>query len=160
MATFIHIFAESDCASIKRSGIRMQKTSYREYDGVFLSPVTSDYYFTHQWARELKRFENVPKLAARVRIPDTEKVWVGRYNEPHDKLSAAEAIRFACEQETPRGLEVILPRKVSSKEIIAVYRPNRNTGWRFFPESNGEKPLGYPEYQRGEPYSRKLRLED
>jgi hypothetical protein len=48
MATFIHIFAEKDKASIIKNGIKVYKAAWRELNGVFVSPIIEDYYSTHQ----------------------------------------------------------------------------------------------------------------
>jgi hypothetical protein len=157
MATFIHIFAESDRASILRSGIKMNRTRWRQIDGVFLSPVTADHTQTHQWMREVERERNVPKLAARVRLPDETMVWIGRYNDEHLHVTAAEAIGIAREHEDPQGLEVILPRSVRPSELLKVYRPPKVVGWRWYPGAHGKRPCGCPYCQRGEPGARKLR---
>jgi hypothetical protein len=156
MATFVHIFPESEKASILKNGIKVLKTSWRNVNGVFLSPVTANYYYTHQWNREVLRLENVPRLAARVRISDDDIVYIGKYNERHQKVIASEAIKIVREHIALEGLEVILPRKVLPKEITKIYKPNRNVGWRYYPGSNGKKPCGCDYCQRGLPYSRKL----
>jgi hypothetical protein len=156
MATFVHIFPEREKASILKNGIKVLKTSWREVNGVFLSPVTVNYYYTHQWNREVLRLENLPRLAARIRIHDEELVYIGKYNEKHQRVKASEAIKIMLEHTAPEGLEVILPRKVMPKEITRVYKPNRNVGWRYYPGSNGKKPCGCSYCQRGLPYSRKL----
>jgi len=158
MATFTHIFAESDKGKILRNGIKISKFRYRENNGVFVSPVIDNYFYTHQWYRELKRIENVPKLAARIRIPDKELVLVGKYNGKHITVSASEAVRIVKEHNDPGGLEVIIGRNIKPKEILKIYKPNKVVGWRYYPKSHGAMPCGCPYCQRGEPNSRKLRL--
>ena len=39
------------------------------------------------------------------------------------------------------GLEVIVPRKIMPKEIIRTYLAPRITGWRYYPEAKGKKPV-------------------
>ena len=160
MATFVHIFPESAKARITRNGIRPLKTGWRLVDGVFLMPVVQSYVVTHQWNREIERVRNVPKLAARIRIGDDEKVHVGVYNQYHEEVSAAEAIAIAAEHTGMTGFEVVLPRKVEPKEIIRIYRPDRNVGWRYSPKSNGRRPCPCQMCQRGEPFSSKLRAQE
>ena len=140
MATFVRIFPEADRASIQRSGIRVTKTKSHQAAGVFVSPVTENYVHTHQLMREVQRVRNVPKLAARIRIPDTQGVRIGKYNERHIEVAAAEAIAIARIHWDSRGLEVIIPRGVRATEIIKIYRPPKVVGWRYFPDAHGVRP--------------------
>lgn len=158
MATFIHICAEEDRTLIQRNGIKVSKATWRKLNGVFLSPLTEDYTQSHQWMREVQRIRNVPKLAVRVRIPDEELVYVGKYNEEHIEVTAAQSIGLAREHTAPWGLEVILPRRIEPAEIVNVYRPPKVVGWRRHPNAKGTKPCGCPYCQRGEPASKKLRI--
>ena len=159
MAIFVHIFAEEDKFNILRNGIKVVKTKWREIDGVFVSPVTEDYSQTHQWLREVQRVRNVPKLAVRVRIPDDELVYIGKYNEEHLRVRAAEAIAIARKHEEPAGLEVIVPRAITADEVLKTYRPPKMAGWRYHPNAKGTKPCGCPYCQRGEPGAKKLRAQ-
>lgn len=137
------------CSRIRRQGaredptggIRVFKNTWRKINGVFLSPQTEDYSQTHQWYREIQRHKNVPKLVARVRIPDDETVWVGIYNKEHLERTAAEAIGMAREHREPDGLEVILPRAVQASEILKFIDLPKAVGWRYQPGSNGKKTL-------------------
>jgi hypothetical protein len=157
MATFIHIFAEEDRSKILRGGIKVVKQAWRENNGVFLSAQTEDYSQTHQWYREVQRLRGVPKLAARVRIPDEEEVLIGKYNEQHIEVTAAKAIAMTREHKGPAGLEVILPRSISPAEILKTYRLPKAVGWRYHPGAKGTRPCGCSYCQRGEPGGRKLR---
>ena len=157
MATFVHVCADRDRARILRSGIRVFRSKLRRLNGVFATPVVEDYYRTHQWLRELKRYENIPRLVVRFRIPDDERVLVGRYNEEHLTVTAAEAVAIARAHTDPLGLEVIIPRAIRPAEIMKVIRPLKPVGWRYHPGAKGTKPCGCPYCQRGEPKSRKLR---
>jgi hypothetical protein len=71
--------------------------------------------------REVQRIRNFPKLAVRVRIPDDESVYIGKFNEEHVAVSAAEAIAIAREHQDPWGLEVIVSRAISPAEVIKIY---------------------------------------
>jgi len=159
MATFIHIFTEDDKKSLLRNGIKLQKTKWRNIDGVFVSPVTEDYYFTHQWHREVNRVRNVPKLVARIKIPDDELVYLGKYNEEHVEVTASKAIGIARKHDDPHGLEVIIPRRIEPNEIQKVYKPTKIVGWRYHPKAKGTKPCGCSYCQRGEPKSKRIREE-
>jgi len=157
MAIFTHIFAESNKGKILRNGIKIMRSKYRENNGVFVSPIIDNYYYTHQWFREILRHQNVPKLAVRIRIPDNELVLIGKYNEDHINVKASEAIKIAKEHNAPGGLEVIVSRNIKPREIVKIYKPNKVVGWRYYPNSHGARPCGCPYCQRGEPNSRRLR---
>ena len=120
-------------------------------------PVMRDHLTTHQWNRELRRFRKVPKVVVQFRIPDRDMVSVGAYNSEKIKVTASEAIGIVREHQAPFGLEVIVPRKISSKEIMKFYTPPKVVGWRYWPESHGHKPCPCPFCQKGMPYSKKLR---
>lgn len=98
-------------------------------------------------------------LAARIRIPDDTPVLIGKYNSEHIEVTAAKAIGIAREHEDPLGLEVIALRKIEPKEIISFYKPPKVTGWRYYPAAKGVKPCGCEYCQRGEPYSKRIKLE-
>jgi len=157
MATFVHIFAADDRASILKNGIKVQKAIWRKTNGVFVSPVTKNYYATHQWHREVQRVSNVPKLAARIKIPDDQQVLIGKYNDDHIDVAASRAIRVAMKHEDPIGLEVIIPRAIKPDEILKIYKPPKVVGWRYHPAAKGTKPCGCPYCQKGEPFSKKIK---
>ena len=108
MAQFIHLFDESDAASIKRGGIRVEKTKWRKLNGVFLFPLTENFVIAHQWMRELRRRRGQALLAARIRLKDTERVLLGKYNEDHIETTAARALGIVRQHHDPMGLQVIL----------------------------------------------------
>jgi len=59
--------------------------------GVFAVPVTDNYIRTHQWLRELHRFTQQALVGVYFRLPDDEQVWLGRYNQAHQRVTAAAA---------------------------------------------------------------------
>ncbi len=140
MAQFIHLFDETNAARIRRGGIRIAKASWRRLNGVFLFPLTENFVVNHQWMRELRRRRGQVILAARIRIDDAEHVLLGKYNEPHMQVRAAEAIGIVRKHTDPMGLQVILPRSVKPGEIESVYRPPKIIGWRFYPGARGRRP--------------------
>ncbi|MCB1634156.1 MAG: hypothetical protein KDI37_11370 [Xanthomonadales bacterium] len=159
MAQFIHLFDARHERSIRRGGIRVRRTKWRLDNGVFAHPQTENPILNHQWMRELRRRQGLQLLAARLRIPDTELVRVGKYNATKLVLTAAAAIGVVREHSDPLGLEVIIPRAIAPHEILAIYRPPKVTGWRFYPAARGRKPCGCEYCQRGEPFSRRLRTD-
>lgn len=92
MALFIHLFDERDAAKIRRGGIKASEMRARKEKGVYVSPQVENYVVAHQWMRELRRRAGKIMLAARIRIPDDEPVLLGRFNEEHLSVTAAEAI--------------------------------------------------------------------
>lgn len=158
MAHFIHLFDEREERNIQRNGIKLFRSKWRKINGVFLFPQTENFVVNHQWMRELRRRNGQIMLAARIRIPDEEKVFIGKYNEEHIQVTASEAIGIARLHSDPMGLEVIITRPIASKEIGSIYKPLKISGWRYSPKAKGRKPCGCPYCQRGEPYSQSIKL--
>ena len=107
--------------------------------------------------RELRRQRGQQLLAARIRLNDGERVLLGKYNEDHIEVTAARAIGIVRQHHDPMGLQVVLPRSVSRKEIESFYRPAKVVGWRYYPAARGRSPCGCPYCQRGEPFGRRIR---
>ena len=156
MAQFVHLAAESIHRSILRNGIKVSRAK-RAHRSVFAHPQTENFVVNHQWMRELRRFRGVSIIGVRFRIPDNERVWLGKYNAEHIDVAASEAVGIARQHTDPLGLEVIIPRPVRAKEIESIYSPPKVSGWRYYPGAKGRKPCGCPYCQRGEPYSKNLR---
>jgi hypothetical protein len=92
MAMFVHLAPESRIALIRRNGIRrLRRTTGSFPGGVFAVPVTRNFYVSHQWLRELKRRNRGPIAGVYFRVPDTERVWVGHYNQGHRRPGADSA---------------------------------------------------------------------
>jgi hypothetical protein len=157
MAQFIHLLDSNDASRIRRGGIRVVKSKSRKVNGVFLFPLTENFVISHQWMRELRRLRGQTLLAARIRLDDEEPVLLGKFNEPHMPLTAAEAIGIVREHNDPLGLEVILPRSVKAKEIESFYRPPKVIGWRYYPNARGRPPCGCSYCQKGEPFGKRIR---
>jgi hypothetical protein len=157
MAAFVHLTAERNLKSILRNGITRLSHRGSETPGVYVSPVTPNYYASHQWVRELKRRSAGPIIAIYLRIPDEEQVSVGRYKDEHFQMTAAQAIAMVMQCEYIGGVEVIVPRKIGKDEVLRVQSVSQVIGWRYYPEAHGKKPCGCPYCQRGEYGARKLR---
>lgn len=160
MAQFIHLFDAGNTSKIRKNGIVMSRARQRALNGVFVFPQTENFVVSHQWMRELRRRAGQTLLAARIRIGDDESVYIGKYNEAHLCVRAAEAVGIARDHSDPLGLEVIIPRSIKPKEILAFYKPPKVVGWRYYPGARGVKPCGCRYCQRGEPYGRRLRDAD
>jgi hypothetical protein len=155
MAQFIHLATESHRRSIRQSGIKISRAG--SLSGVYAYPQTENFVVSHQWMRELKRMRGKPMIAVRFRIPDSERVLIGKFNAEHIEVSAAEAVGIARAHKDPLGLEVIILRSVRASEVKSFYVLPKAVGWRYYPAAKGRKPCGCPYCQRGEPYSKRIR---
>lgn len=157
MATFVHLTPEKNLKAILRNGITRLTKRQNGSLGVYASPVTQNFYASHQWLRELKRRNAGPIVAIYLRIPDEAPVSVGRYNHEHVTMTAAQAVATVMQCDYVAGYEVIIPRKITKDEIHNVRTVSQVIGWRYFPEAHGKKPCSCPYCQRGEYGGRKLR---
>ena len=154
MALFVHLAPENSIRSIRRSGLRPGKYS----KGVFALPATPDFYASHQWLRELKRFTPGSIRAVYFRLPGDAPVLFGRYGGPHREGTADEAVAALMKAEDKLGAEAIVLEAVPAKAITSIRALRQVTGWRFFPAAKGRKPCGCPGcISRGEPFSQALR---
>jgi hypothetical protein len=140
-AQFVHLADAKKTRRIAKGGILAVDTRIEGIRGFYCTPVSLDFYRTHQRLRELKRrgiktFQAVPFQLA----PNTW-VWVGRYNQDHVKVTAAEAARVFHEHQDGLGLEVIVPKSLPNTSITRIFTPPQVAGWRFKPEAEGKKPF-------------------
>jgi len=145
MSLLVHLTAEKNVRSILRDGIKPGHTwSRREVPkGVFMLPVTPNFYISHQWLRELKRSGQRTVTGIYVRIPDAEPVWLGHYNSNHRLVTAAAAAGLIRKMGADtEGYEVILPRKVEKNEIHKVRSLPQVLGWRYQPGSHAKPYCG------------------
>ena len=159
MAMFVHLALESQSKQIQRVGISRLRKPFGECPGgVFAVPVVRDFYVSHQWLRELKRRNAGPIVGIYFRIPDTDTVWVGHYNQNHREMSAAESVAEFDAAEDAQGWEVVVPRRIEVKEIHDVRTLPQVIGWRYFPEAKGKPPFCPCKFcTRGEYGSKALR---
>lgn len=142
MAMFVHMAPESRLALIRRNGIgRLRKPTARHPGGIFAVPVTRNFYISHQWLRELKRFGRGSIAAVYFRIPDDEPVWVGHYGFAHLQMTAAAASGEFQMSESREGWEVVIPRRILASEIHRVRCLPQVIGWRFAPQAKGKPPF-------------------
>jgi hypothetical protein len=141
MAMFVHLTPESRTARIRRNGIaRLRRPSAARPGGIFAVPVTRNFYVSHQWLRELRRRGCGPMAGVYFRIPDGEGVWVGHYGQAHREMTAAAAAATFSASEGREGWEVIIPRRISAKEIHRIRPLPQVVGWRYFPGAHGKPP--------------------
>ena len=157
MATFVHLTPEKNLKSILRNGITRLTQRGNGSIGVYATPVTKNFYASHQWLRELKRRQAGLIVAVYFRVPDETPVMIGHYNQAHQTLTAAQAIAAMMQCADPMGYEVIIPRKIARDEIQRYRSVPQIIGWRYYPDAHGKKPCGCPFCQRGQVGGRKLR---
>lgn len=159
MALFVHLAPESQLARIRRNGItRMRRAVGALPRGVFAAPVTSNFYASHQWIRELRRRNRGPIVGVYLRIPDEQPVYIGHYGQAHQCLSAADAVAQFAGADDPLGWEVLIPRRIEPKEIHRTRRVAQVVGWRFYPKAKGKPPFCTCKFcTRGEYGAAKLR---
>jgi hypothetical protein len=141
MAQFVHLADAKMTRRIAKVGILASDTGIDGVRGFYCTPVTLDFYRTHQWLRELKRSGSKTFEAVQFKLSPNTLVWVGRYNLDHIKVTASEAARIFHEHVDGLGLEVIVPKSLPSTSITRVYTPTKALGWRFEPDSKGKKPF-------------------
>lgn len=138
---FVHLTIESRIPRILRNGIaRLRKNTETLPGGVYVVPVTRNFYASHQWLRELKRKNQGPIAGIYIKVPDQQPVWAGHYGQAHHLVSAAEAIAEFMKADDPMGWEVIIPRRIEANEIHKTRRLPQIVGWRFFPKAKGKRP--------------------
>jgi|GEM_PF-2800167 len=134
MARYVHMAPEAAARRIARSGIAPTRLALRLPGGgdraVWAFPVLPSYTLTHQWLRELKRRCRSPRtmVAVTFRIPDEQPVLVRYYGEAPRAMSAAAASGLIRARPDPLGWEVMVPRRIAAREIIAT--PPQRIGWR------------------------------
>jgi hypothetical protein len=159
MATFVHITSVKHLRGIRNAGIKAQRTGWEAIPvGVYAMPVLPDFGQSHQWAREIKRWAGQHIMyGVYFRIPDDTPVWIGRYNEPHSEMSAAEAVAFFMQEKASPGYEVIIPRSIKAKEIRRIRYMSKLAGWRYRPNAHGVQPCPCDYCQRGTFKARQIR---
>src|SRR5215471_1721914 len=144
MAMFVHLTPEKYCTRILRNGISRLRKKAGLPAGIFAMPVTRNFYVSHQWLRELKRQGQGPIAAVYFRIADDTLVWIGHYNQPHQKITAAAALALIDGQRNSEGYEVIVPGSISRSQVHRIKRLPQLIGWRYYPGAHGQKPCGCP----------------
>ena len=157
MPTFVHVTSEDAAKKARRGGIRTAKMHGQPLRGIFAMPVTPNFHISHQWVREMKRWRRGMVVGIYFRIPDSELVWVGRYNEQQREMTAAQAAAHVMSETAMTGVQVIIPRRIASTEILRVRRLPQLVGWRHYPDAHGKRPWTCECCQKGGYGSRKIR---
>lgn len=158
MPIFVHITSEDIAKKVRRGGIKPAKSNGRRLHGVFAMPVTPHFPISHQWVREMKQWRRRgPMVGVYFRIPDSELVWAGRYNQQHQQMTAAQAAAQVMSQRMMTGIQVVISRRIIPKEILRIRSLPQLVGWRHYPEAHGNRPWSCPCCQRDAYGSRKIR---
>lgn len=146
MTTLVHLTPEANARRIVRAGIRARSRGWYDddSDGVYCMPVLPSYTLTHQWVRELRRWQRRVLVAVDVRLPDDERVTVGRYGRPPLRVTSAEAVAVVRKLEDPRGWEVFVPRAIRPGEVRRIRPVRQGIGWRYQPDAHGRAPAPVP----------------
>jgi hypothetical protein len=157
VARLTHLTLERDVKRIVRAGIRAAR--FRDGSrGVHAMPVLPDFYASHQWLRELRRWRPGPLVAVDFVVPDDTEVLVGHYAGPEHAVTATQAARIIMDADDPRGYEVVVPRKIEAREVKRVRNVPQVVGWRHSPTAHGTPPCPCPLcFQPGLPGAGRLR---
>lgn len=145
MPILVHLADERDTQKILNGGIKIGKFGY----GIYCMPVLSNFYVTHQWLRELKRNGGRTFVGIYFRIASSELVFAGKYGNKHKLIPLGQAIKEIMEMEDPLGYELIIDRKIEPGEITKVKHLPQKVGWRYMPNSKGQKPCNCEYCLRG-----------
>jgi hypothetical protein len=141
MTQFVHLFDSKIINRIAKGGILAAKTRLDHEKGFYCTPVSMDFYRTHQWLRELKRSGVRSMHAVQFNLAPNMMVWIGRYNGDYIKVTAAAAAKIFHEHDNGLGLEVIVPKNLPKSSITRIYQPTQVAGWRIHPQAKGKKPF-------------------
>ncbi len=135
MPTLVHLADEKKAKMILKSGLKPGK-----YTGIYCMPVLQNFYVTHQWLRELKSSGVKTIVGIYFKIDPSEMVYAGKYGEKHKHITLGKAIADIMSLEDPLGYELIIDRKIESKEISRIKQLPQTVGWRYMPDSHNRKP--------------------
>ncbi|WP_436530185.1 HEAT repeat domain-containing protein [Actinoplanes sp. HUAS TT8] len=135
MSRFVHLTPARLTAKVRRAGLGSP---------VFCFPVLPSHTLTYQWARELRRRGPRNFVAVTFALPDDEPVQIGHYGKEREAVTAARAVAMLRSMENPMGYEVIVPRRVTARDVRTIRPAPRITGWRYMPAAHGRKPCACP----------------
>jgi hypothetical protein len=133
MPLLVHLTPERNVSGIRRNGLSIPKHA----TGVYAMPVSPHFVLSHQWLRELKRNGARSWVGVYFRVPDDEPVLFGHFGLAATEMTEAQAVGRFLRMSDPLGMEVIVPRKVTTREIHRIRRLPSNLGWRYSPNVRG-----------------------
>lgn len=155
---FVHITSAKHQRHIRLTGLKAGD-SRRGGLGLYALPVLPNYFVSHQWMRELRKWGKGPLIGVYFRIPDDDNVLVGRYNMPHQQMTADQVVASFLTHDASEilGYEVIIPHAITPESIHRIRYLGKPIGWRHFPGAHGRQPCGCGWCSRGEYNSRRFR---
>jgi hypothetical protein len=158
MPNLVHITSQRHAARLLRGGIAARSRGWAGDRGVYTMAVLPDFTLTHQWVRELRRWQPGVLVAVDLRIPDGEPVTAGRYGREPQRLTAAGAVGHLRGLADPRGYEIFVPRSIRPSEVRRIRALPQGVGWRHLPDAHGRRPCTCPRcLQPGTPGSARVR---
>ncbi|HXT49464.1 MAG TPA: HEAT repeat domain-containing protein [Thermoanaerobaculia bacterium] len=159
---FLHLASAAKERAIRRAGLAGGRAVFPDESGaavvlrraVYAMPVVPDFWTSHQWVRELRRQSGERVVAVHFRLADDELVHVGRFGQPHRLVAASAAARWVMDN--PDGAEVVVPRSIARREVVAVREAPQLVGWVQSPDEKDPfgcvcsacLPAGTPELMR------------
>jgi hypothetical protein len=140
MADFIHITTARAARRIERSGIAARSHGRAGGRGVYCMPVLPSFTLTHQWVRELRRWNPGVLVAVHLRLPGDTVVTVGHYRDAPRRMTASQAVGAVRELADPRGYEIFVPRAITAAEVRRIRDVPQGIGWRYVPAAHGRRP--------------------
>ncbi len=100
-------------------------------------------------------------ICVQFKIPSEDLVLVGTYNGEKLGMTAAEALGTFLKHTDPMGLEIVIPRKITAREITRTYLAPQVTGWRYYPAAKGKPPFCHCKWcNRGEIRAQRIIRDD
>ena len=158
MTLFVHLTSAKHQRHIRLTDLKAGD-SRRGGPGLFALPVLPNYFASHQWMRELRKWGSSLLVGVYFRIPDDDLVLVGRYNMPHQQMTVDQVAALLLNRDAAKslGYEVIIPHSIAPEAIHRIRFLAKPLGWRHFPGAHGRRPCGCSWCSRGEYNSRRFR---
>ena len=153
MPILVHLTDEKQSKKILNGGIKFG----RILKGIYCMPALPNFYVSHQWLRELKSSGAKTFVGVYFRLPSSEMVYAGKYNQRHRHIPLGEAIKEIMTLEDPLGYELIVTRKIEPDEIKRIKHLPQTLGWRYRPGSHNKKPCPCEFCTRGMIKGKRLR---
>jgi hypothetical protein len=135
MTRLVHVTTAGNAVRIARGGTR---------PGLFAMAVLPSFTLTHQWVREMRRFNPGELVAVDLTVPGSTPVSVGHYGRTRSDVPLAEAAGLIRSLADPRGYEIVVPPALPRSAVVRVRRVPQGVGWRYVPGAHGRRPCACP----------------
>jgi hypothetical protein len=140
MPMMVHIADERNERRILASGLKIARGA----KGLYCMPVTQEFTTTHQWVREMSRWNGKKQVGVYFKLKSSEPVLFGKYGNQHKDLILGQAIGKFLKMKDKLGYEFILKRSIEAKEIVRISKFLPKVGWRHMPNSHEGPPIFGP----------------